>query len=885
MSETNDSNVQIELEILNQAFISLTNENASTSELRLSLCVLMQTLVDQHNKHVKSSNQIQNVESPKAAMVFPSAFYDLFAKSLFDSSKYYQCFQTSHRAYQTRLMENIEDQDVIDSQLRLQSNCIPKLLGKFSDYNPQKTELLKNHLQFQLENNHSASTTQTPNVIITMTSCKRLNLFEKTVNSFVNCCLDLHRVKRWICVDDGSSETDKIRMSTKYPFIEFIWKTSQNKGHSKSCNLLRDIVINSDAEFAFHLEDDFEFILQDIFLTKCSVILQSSNEYGQCCINLNYGEAEEFCDIKGGVRKILSIDQKPWLAFWEHEFTGKSIYCEYWPHYSLRPGMIKTKVYKDLDIFNESPQVFFEMDFANKFAAKGYKTCFSHSLACVHIGRKTYDKKDVYQNAYDLNETCQFGKVGPNENVEPISDDACIDDVFIDEDDIKSSSPPQTRLGDLNDSKKIIGLKSHIQSSVLPTQITNPNDNAFGKVEVINLKRRPDRLLKMQSLLSKDKIDYTSIAAVDGSSLLYNQKIHKIFRNNDFNMRRGMVGCALTHLKLWKSLVDNDKRDYIVVLEDDITFSPNFVSKLNSIIQHRSKFEMDLIYIGTFFREFGKQRYCFEKSFDGGCVPQLISVNASDILQDSYGGTFGYIIWKSGAKTLLNTVYNIQIQNGIDWFMLKNPNLKSFISDQHLVFSESQQENINADSDIQSNMNTNLNLELSDQLMWSIYFWTNIINDHSDIDKTGTDSSDIHKNSKESSKFQKNIVMIDKENVDDVDKIDSIINSFELQNKLDNYAYKSSLADAKQINKKIILTNETHLPNSLVLSNIIIFVNRKAFFTRNVHTRVYTLYSIQKSLYIRIHIPKSFFNDWTNKQNEIIDHNIWFDNIDDHING
>ena len=56
----------------------------------------------------------------------------------------------------------------------------------------------------------------TGNVTITMTTCKRFNLFTQTVSSFINCCLDIELVSRWICVDDNSTEEDRKEMKELY---------------------------------------------------------------------------------------------------------------------------------------------------------------------------------------------------------------------------------------------------------------------------------------------------------------------------------------------------------------------------------------------------------------------------------------------------------------------------------------------------------------------------------------------------------------------------------------------------------------------------------------------------------------------------------------------
>ena len=83
-------------------------------------------------------------------------------------------------------------------------------------------------------------------VTLTITSCRRLHLFEKTVNSFLSCCGDLEAIGRWICIDDGSSEEDRRRMEELYPFFEFVFKEPSEKGHAKSMVLRRFVWARAD---------------------------------------------------------------------------------------------------------------------------------------------------------------------------------------------------------------------------------------------------------------------------------------------------------------------------------------------------------------------------------------------------------------------------------------------------------------------------------------------------------------------------------------------------------------------------------------------------------------------------------------------------------------
>ena len=67
------------------------------------------------------------------------------------------------------------------------------------------------------------------------------------INSFLNCCQDLHKIDRWICVDDNSSTEDREEMKKLYPFFEFYFKNLDCKGHPQSMNLIRDLTKDLDS--------------------------------------------------------------------------------------------------------------------------------------------------------------------------------------------------------------------------------------------------------------------------------------------------------------------------------------------------------------------------------------------------------------------------------------------------------------------------------------------------------------------------------------------------------------------------------------------------------------------------------------------------------------
>lgn len=237
-----------------------------------------------------------------------------------------------------------------------------------------------------------------PEVTLVVTTCRRLDLFIRTINSFLACCTDVGRIGRWICIDDNSSEDDRRRMEETFPFFEFVWKSPEERGHAKSLQMLQDLV---GSPFVFHLEDDQEFFVSSDYITRCLKGLTVGTSVGQCLVNLNYAESLDDYQIQGGLPF-----QHDGQAFVAHLFDPERIVVDglsngHWPHFSLRPGLVRREVW-DLG-FRAVP--FFEREFAQRYTGTGWRTIFLPDIYHRHIGRRVGSGGE---NAYSLNRTRQF---------------------------------------------------------------------------------------------------------------------------------------------------------------------------------------------------------------------------------------------------------------------------------------------------------------------------------------------------------------------------------------------------------------------------------------------------------------------------------------------
>ena len=58
--------------------------------------------------------------------------------------------------------------------------------------------------------------------------------------------------------------------------------------------------------------------------------------------------------------------------------------------------------------------------------------------------------------------------------------------------------------------------------------------------------------------------NFEFVEAIDGRQLNESEELRLLFEGNNFNYRKSIIGCALSHLKIYNSLVNDNDNDYYV---------------------------------------------------------------------------------------------------------------------------------------------------------------------------------------------------------------------------------------------------------------------------------------------------------------------------------
>lgn len=173
------------------------------------------------------------------------------------------------------------------------------------------------------------------------------------------------------------------------------------------------------------------------------------------------------------------------------------------------------------------------------------------------------------------------------------------------------------------------------------------------KVEsfVIHLEMSKDRLSLIDDLSKKTKTKINIIDAIDGSLHLDEPhrcpyKCSEECINNKHNRGKGEIGCLLSHLKIWKNMIENNT-DYAIIYEDDCYFAGS-LEELQQVLIAETELikKSDGILIGTI-----------------GYKNTQIPITNNLCVFDGFDGTHAMIISNNMANKLIQ-FYEEQKQKG-----------------------------------------------------------------------------------------------------------------------------------------------------------------------------------------------------------------------------
>lgn len=220
---------------------------------------------------------------------------------------------------------------------------------------------------------------------MTITSCKRLDYFIRTIDSLLQNMEDIDLLNKITCCDDNSSQQDRDIMLDKFPNIDFIW--SDQPGYQYS---IIKLFGQAKSEFILHWEDDFLLRNKSKIITKCLNIL-NDKEVSSVILTKNNGIKRK---NDGGEYFIKMYGEHvaaacPNNAAGYNRFTGQPMN----PGFSLNPGIHRRSSIQSIPWPTRKHSRF---NFALDYHRSGFKVAYLDKFYVKHIGEIS---------SFDLNKT------------------------------------------------------------------------------------------------------------------------------------------------------------------------------------------------------------------------------------------------------------------------------------------------------------------------------------------------------------------------------------------------------------------------------------------------------------------------------------------------
>jgi hypothetical protein len=137
-----------------------------------------------------------------------------------------------------------------------------------------------------------------PEVSVSLVAGPDREATEQTINSFLNCCLDVSRVGRFVVLDTGLSTADRAKLRKRYGFLTFARRRPSDKRAAQLAVLRAQI----DGRFWLHLGAGWRFFAPENFITRLTAVLDAEPQVFQ--VGINFDDAAKLTGTSAAERAV-----------------------------------------------------------------------------------------------------------------------------------------------------------------------------------------------------------------------------------------------------------------------------------------------------------------------------------------------------------------------------------------------------------------------------------------------------------------------------------------------------------------------------------------------------------------------------------------------------
>jgi GR25 family glycosyltransferase involved in LPS biosynthesis len=219
------------------------------------------------------------------------------------------------------------------------------------------------------------------------------------------------------------------------------------------------------------------------------------------------------------------------------------------------------------------------------------------------------------------------------------------------------------------------------------------------EVFLVNLEHRVDRLNRFYDSHPYLKPIINRTNAVYGNKLKLDSGLVRLFRDNDFKWKKGVMGCALSHYEIWKDLDNCQYSKSRLILEDDVVLDADFM-KIWRSMAHLMPIDADIIFLGGVLPPNKAALPSYTEPVNSAFARIREATFGSVKRRYFHFCTYSYIIRKSGAKKLCKLIEEKGIFTSIDHMLVNHTDLLNIYFTTPLLatcFQDTDPNYINAD--------------------------------------------------------------------------------------------------------------------------------------------------------------------------------------------
>jgi len=212
--------------------------------------------------------------------------------------------------------------------------------------------------------------------------------------------------------------------------------------------------------------------------------------------------------------------------------------------------------------------------------------------------------------------------------------------------------------------------------------VHKPVISGIDDIWMVSLDRRADRWTSWKTATPALATLTNRLPAVDGKLLELTQNLYTLFEQNNFNWKKSVAGCALSHILLWAQLASEQPfvKNYLILEDDQRFIQADWQQRLTAAMA-AAPTDAELLYLGGVLPgnlEIYPSCLSPVNNLWAAIKPNSCFTGNGNLAPVFHFCTYAYILTRTGAQKLCQTLARNGCHTSIDHYLM-GAGLKTYV--------------------------------------------------------------------------------------------------------------------------------------------------------------------------------------------------------------